>query len=117
MPPSCVDLYEPFESVAVLRTTPDGNSTEAITPSIQGENWVVWAPSDGWGEGSKWTFDYVCGWAAADLPPDVEQGIFQLGQLMYEGKVPADDRMVAGALAVARSHQIVTVRVDSGVSR
>ena len=112
MPPSCVDLHEPFESVAVVRTTVDGNTTEAITPgSVQGENGVVLAPPGGWGEGSLWTFDYVCGWAEAELPVDIEQGIFQLGQLMYEGKTVSTDRAVAGALAVARTHQIVTVRV------
>ena len=30
---------------------------------------------------------------------------------MYEGKTVSTDRAVAGALAVARTHQIVTVRV------
>lgn len=119
VPPTCVDLYEPFESVAVLRTTVDGNSTEAIAPgSVQGENGVVRAPSGGWGEGSLWTFDYVCGWAADDLPADIEQAVFQLAQTMYEQKTMPSDQIVAGALAVARTHQIVTVRVgDSGVSR
>ena len=117
VPSSIVDLHEPFESVVVSRTT--GNNTAAITPgSVQAEDGVVLAPTGGWGEGSLWTFDYVCGWAADDLPADIEQAVFQLAQTMYEQKTMPSDQIVAGAMAVARTHQIVTVRVgDSGVSR
>ena len=94
VPSSIVDLHEPFESVGRVEDDRQQH-TAAITPgSVQAEDGVVLAPTGGWGEGSLWTFDYVCGWAADDLPADIEQAVFQLAQTMYEQKTMPSDQIV-----------------------